>query len=259
MVKKKFREYSKFSIENPEVWVEGQKEDAPKDIKSLISIFKKFGKVKKVLDVGCGMGAHVKALNYQGYDCVGVDFNPEMVKFSKEKYPSLDFDVQDMRTLKVKGKFDALICLHNVIAYNGSNEDVVKTLKAFSKHLKKNGLVIIHTLNPMSFIQNKNFREHFVDTGKDRKKFGIKAIVKEAINERNQTILSTRTFYTLKGNKKVGSYHKESRLFFPQELRFFLEQSGFEVLEFYDGNLANLNLKDTKLDKLRMLVVARKR
>jgi len=49
-------------------------------------------------------------------------------------------------------------------------------------------------------------------------------------------------------------------MYFPQELKFFLEQSGFSVLEFYGGNnLASMTLKDTKLDKRKMLIVARKR
>jgi len=256
----KYKKCSKYSIENPEVWSILQEKEAPKDVRTIIRLFKKFGKVKRVLDVGCGAGTHLKMLQDVGYDCVGVDANPAMVKYAKEKYLNIPFDVQYMQTLRVKGKFDAIVCIGNIIAFNKSNEEVLQTFKAFLKHLRKDGLLILTTTNPISYIKNNSFRKSFVDTGEDRKKYGIKAVYTENIDEREQISTSTRTFYRLKDNKKLGSYSKESRMYFPQELKFFLEQAGFSVLEFYGGNsLASMTLKDIKLDKRKLLVVARKR
>lgn len=258
-MKKRYKDYSKYSIENPEIWAMLQKKDAPKDVKFLIKLLKEFGKVKNILDVGCGAGSHMKEFVDKGYLVYGVDANPEMIKFAKKKYPSLKFDVQYMQTLDIKGKFDALICIGNIIAFNESNEEVLQTFKRFFKHLKKDGILVVQTTNPISYIENCNFRKSFVDTGEDRKKFGIKAVYSEEINERKQTSISTRTFYRLKDNKKVGGYSKESRLYFPQELKFFLEQAGFKVLEFYSGNnISSMSLKDKKMDKRKMLVIARK-
>ena len=252
----KYKKYSKYSIENPENWADLQIADAPKDVTFLIKLFKKYGKFKKILDVGCGMGAHTNLFTKKGYDCFGVDANPAMIKYAKEKYPNLKFDVQFMQNLKVKGKYDALVCIGNIIAFNKNNEEVMKTFKNFYKHLKKNGILIIQTSNSIHHIKNKDFRETFVDTGDDRKKYGIKAVYKEEINEKKQTQTSTRTFYRLKDNKKLGSYSKESRLYFPQELKFFLEQSGFKVLEFYSGNSIPL-MKIEEFGR-KMLVVGRK-
>ncbi len=254
----KFKKYSKYSIESPEVWALAQDRDVKKESKFLIKLFKKYGKVKSILDVGCGVGSHVNELTKKGYTSKGVDADQAKIKYAKKRYPNLSFDVQFMQTLKVRGKFDAIICIGNIIAFNRSNEEVMQTFKSFFKHLKKRGILILGTSNPISYIKNKNFRESFVDTEEDRKKFGIKAVYSEDVNERKQTTISTRTFYTLKGNKKVGSYSKESRWYFPQEIEFFLEQAGFNILEFFSGSLSSMTLKDTKLNKRRMLVVAKK-
>jgi len=76
-----------------------------------------------------------------------------MIKYAKRKYPDIAFDTQFMQTLKVKEKFDAIICIGNIIAFNKSNEEVTQTLQRFLKHLKKGGLLILNTSNPISYIK----------------------------------------------------------------------------------------------------------
>jgi 2-polyprenyl-3-methyl-5-hydroxy-6-metoxy-1,4-benzoquinol methylase len=253
-----YRKYSKYSIENPEVYAMTQLKYVKQETGFLVRIFKKYGKVKKILDVGCGIGAHAKELADKGYECVGVDANPAMIRYAKGRYRGIEFHVQRMQNLRVWGKFDALICIGNIIAFNRSNKEVMQTFGNFNRHLRKGGLLILSTLNPISYIKNKNFRPAFVDKSEDRKRFGIKAVYNETINERKQTMTSTRTFYTLKGNRKVGSYTKESRLYFPQEMKFFLEQAGFKVIEFYSADSCEFTLRKTKLDKSELIVVAGK-
>ena len=49
-------------------------------------------------------------------------------------------------------------------------------------------------------------------------------------------------------------------MFFPLELKFFLEQAGFKVLTMLSADeLRKITLKDTTLDKRRILVVAKKK
>ena len=254
----KYFKYSKYSIENPGVWEICQDPKSKKDTAFIIKLFKKYGKVKTVLDVGCGVGSHVKHLSDKGYNAEGVEADPAKVKYSQKKYPNLKFKHQFMQTLNMNKKYDALICIHNIIAFNKNNEEVFTTFKNFNKHLKKGGLLLVQTKNSMGLIKNQIMGKR-VDSGKDRKAMGIKAIVEEEVDATKQRLVGKRTFFSLKNNKKVGSYTKSSRLFFPQELKFFLEQAGFDVLDHYSGELSKMTLKDKKLEKPNMLFVARKK
>jgi 2-polyprenyl-3-methyl-5-hydroxy-6-metoxy-1,4-benzoquinol methylase len=254
----KYFKYSKYSIEHPEVWEICQDPKSKKDTAFIIKLFKKYGKVKSVLDVGCGTGSHVKHLFEKGYEAEGVEADSAKVEFSKKKYHDLKFKTQFMQTLNMNKKYDAIICIHNIIAFNKTNEEVFTTFKNFNKHLKKGGLLLVQTKNAMGLIKNK-FVSSFMDTSKDRKAMGIKAVYEEDVEVTTQRFITKRTFFRLKDNKNVGSYTKSSRLYFPQELKFFLEQSGFKVLDHYGGDLSKMTLKDKKLEKPNMLFVAKKK
>lgn len=253
MKKRGYRKYSKYSIENPEVWSIIQNKVAKPEAEFLSKLFKKYGKIKSVLDVGCGIGSHVNELSTKGLVCKGIDADSAKIKLARESYPKLDFAVGDMRNLREK-EFDALIAINSILVFNKSNEEVIKTLKSFYNSLKKGGILIVEMGNPINHIEN-GFKKSFIDTGEDRKKFGIKAVYKEWINANTQTSFSKRTFIRLKDNKKVGIFQKESRMFFPQELKFFLKQSGFKVLDFYAGMTMKKDLNNSR----RMLVVAKKK
>ena len=247
---------SEYSIENPEVWIPTSEEDANKEIPFLVSLFNKFGKVKSILDVGCGMGAHVYLLSQKGYICEGVEPHSKMINYAKRHYLGLNYKINNMQNINYKNKFDAIICIFSIIVFNKSNEEVMKTLTNFYKALKKDGIVIIETYNAINWLVNNSFRTHFVDTDK---KTGIKTIINEKINANNQSYLSERSYYNIKDNKKLGSFSKESRMFFPLELKFFLESAGFKVLTMFSANsLSKMTFKDTKLDKGRLLVVAKR-
>ncbi len=258
MIKIKYFKYSKYSIEHPEVWEICQDPKSKKDTAFIIKLFKEYGNIKSVLDVGCGVGSHVKHLHDKGYNAEGVEADPAKVEFAKKKYPDLKFKIQFMQTLNMKREYDAIICIHNIIAFNKTNEEVFTTFKNFNKHLKKGGLLLVQTKNSMGLIKHKVVGRR-VDTGEDRKAMGIKAVVEEELDVTGQRLIGRRTFLRLKDNKKVGTYTKNSRLYFPQELKFFLEQSGFEVLDHYGGDLAEITIKDKKLEKPDMLFVAKKK
>ena len=248
---------TKFSHKHPEVWIPSTDEEAKADIPVLVTLFKKFGNVKSVLDVGCGMGRHAYLLSRRGYDCEGIEPHPAMVAYAKKHYPGIVFRVNDMQNITYKNKFDAITCIFSVIVFNKSNEEVMKTFKNFYRSLKKGGIAIIEITNPISWIQSKSFRTHFVDVEKEKNQ---KVVYDEWINTNNQSYVSTRTYYRLIDNKKVGVFTKESRMFFPLELKFFLESAGFNVLTMLSaGKLCDITLKNTKLDKNRLLVVAKKR
>ena len=39
---------------------------------------------KRILEIGCGTGKHADGLSKYGYEIVGIDISPEMIKIAKE-------------------------------------------------------------------------------------------------------------------------------------------------------------------------------
>lgn len=247
---------TKYSTENPEMWVPTSEEDAQKEVPFLDILLRKYSKGKTILDVGCGMGRHAYLLSEKGYKCEGVEPNPKMVAYAKEHYPGVFYKVNTMQNINYKNQFDAILCIFSIIVFNKSNEEAIKTFKNFYKALKKDGIAIIEIYNVISWLVNNSFRSQFSDIDK---KYGIKTILSERINPNNQSYISDRTYYDLKTNKKLGFFSKESRIFLPLELKFFLEQAGFKVLTMLSADsLSTMKLTDTKLDKRRLLMVVKK-
>lgn len=245
-----------YEKKHPEVWVPSSEEDAKKEVPFLITLFKKYGKVRSVLDVGCGMGRHTYLLSKQGYTCEGVEPHPKMIEYAKEHYPGVIYKVNNMQNIKYKNKFDAITCIFSIIVFNKSNEEAIKTFRNFYRALKKGGIVIIETFNSISWLANNSFKKHFLDIDRKRNQ---KTVLNEWINTNNQSYVSNRVYYNLKNGRKIGSFTKESRMFFPLELKFFLESAGFKILNMLSADsLDKMRFKDNVLDKRRLLIVAKK-
>ena len=240
----------RYYYKNPEVWEFITKKRIDKEIKFLTKLFKKYGTVKSVLDVGCASGLHTKALSDLGFEVYGIDYSKSFVEYSKKKHPSLKFEQQDMKNLKINKKFDAIICLATTIAYNDSNEDVINTLKGFYKVLKKNGILIIETFNTIGFISNWKEKDELKVEDQN-----IIIKINHGINYNKQKMIDMREYRNLQTNKLLGKDTQELRMFFPQEMKFYLETSGFEFLDFY--GLYDAKHKD--LDRHKLITVSKKK
>jgi SAM-dependent methyltransferase len=74
------------------------------------------GNAKRVLDLGCGLGAHSYRLKQEyGYEMVGVDVEVAMVNEGRRRYPGLDLRLGDL-CHPPEGPWDAILCLGNSVA-----------------------------------------------------------------------------------------------------------------------------------------------
>jgi len=145
-----------------------------------IGLIKKYKKSrgKKLLDVACGTGEHIKYLK-KNFDCEGIDLSVELIKIAKEKNPNLEFNVQNMKKLDLKKKFDVITLLFSSIAYLKNKNEIIKTLKKFYNHLEVGGVLIIETLYlKESFKEIKNHIRGYLNNS-----FSIKRIIDISINK----------------------------------------------------------------------------
>ncbi|MDP7044922.1 MAG: class I SAM-dependent methyltransferase, partial [Alphaproteobacteria bacterium] len=86
------------------------------------------GKVKTVLDLGCGTGGHVLPLAARGYEMTGVDLSQTMLDQARRKAAqagiTADFLQGDVREVEVGQTFDAVISMFVVMGYQAQEGEM---------------------------------------------------------------------------------------------------------------------------------------
>jgi len=110
--------------------------------RSITHIFKKYLKLgDKILEGGCGNGSWVKYLSNSGYQCVGVDVNPEILKIADEN--NLNVKIDNIENLSFdKSHFDAYLSL-GVVEHN--EEGPTNAINEAFRVLKPGGYFFVST------------------------------------------------------------------------------------------------------------------
>jgi ubiquinone/menaquinone biosynthesis C-methylase UbiE len=109
-----------------------------------------FPKGCKMLDIGCGTGRTTLPLHKMGYDIVGVDITPAMIKMAKgiarKKKLKIKYEVGDATKLRFKAKtFDAVIFSFNGIMQIPCRAERQKAFDEIARVLKPGGHFIFST------------------------------------------------------------------------------------------------------------------
>ena len=250
-------QHLKFYFENPLLWDAIRLGKVEKEIAFLNTICKR-NNVRSILDVGCGTGLHMGMLSKKGYAVTGADVNINMLKHAQKIYPHLRFIEGDMRSKtfpkKIPEKFDAIICICTVFSYNTSNKEVEQTLKNFHSLLKPNGILILDNINLFPFIENYGFKKNLIEKT-PYSKFDLISETRHRLILKEQVLEETRTIRMMDNRKLVKKDTTRFRIFFPQELIYILEHSGFVESVLYSG----FSLKKTSdLKNFRLVSVSKK-
>lgn len=102
----------------------------------------------RILDIGCGLGhflAYVNSNNYKNF--LGVDVSEEQIDHCKKHVTKNVQLINNLNTFlkKNKNSFD-FILMNDVVEHIGK-EELIDTLSLILASLKKNGIVIIRTVN----------------------------------------------------------------------------------------------------------------
>jgi SAM-dependent methyltransferase len=96
----------------------------------------------RVLDVGCGLADFYAWLRERGIrvDYTGYDITPELVELSLKRFPEASFEVHDIQTQGIQGRFDFIVSsqtFNNRLSYDDNFEvmkDVLRICHAASDH-----------------------------------------------------------------------------------------------------------------------------
>ena len=105
-------------------------------------------KAKTILDLGCGTGVHANLLAAKGYRVMGIDLSTEMIQIANSKKESvflknadnLNFQVGDVREVRLDDQFDVVVSLFHVFSYLNSNDDLIAGYDTVQYHLKEGGV-----------------------------------------------------------------------------------------------------------------------
>lgn len=131
-----------------------------KPFKDLQNELKNLSKRKKgkILEIGCGNCRNLKIFALNGFDCYGIDFSKEMIKYAKEYCKKHNFKVKlkKARAEKLpfkKNFFDYILCIATL--HHLKPKDQIKAIKEMKRVLKLKGIAFISVWNKKSSIKEK--------------------------------------------------------------------------------------------------------
>ena len=130
-----------------------KKKSYKKECVYLEGLFRKYlqGKVKTILDLGCGTANHMIPFIEKGYKLTGIDASSQMLKLAAQKLDRLSLKAElsreKLQLFRLDCKFDAVLCLFSVIDYITRRKDLLSALENIVGHMKKNSLFIFDFWN----------------------------------------------------------------------------------------------------------------
>lgn len=224
--------HNNFLTDNPEIyeaWFPDPEHAAARFVDDLLH---RFGGGLDLLDVGCGTGRDARFWCERGYRVTGLDSSADMVEHAARHCPQAIFTVADMRDFAFEATFDAITCLDSALLYCHRNAELDEFLRRCRDHLRPGGLLIAEARNGAFFLGNTELLDEARDRALDYRGVEHRSVTRLWIDHAEQLLRRERRWRRPGAAELVQ--HSAWRLLFPQELRWFAERNGFDVLALFD-------------------------
>jgi SAM-dependent methyltransferase len=208
--------------------------DYPGECDYLERVFRAFSRrrVNKILDLGCGTGHHALLLAERGYKVLGVDVSPQMLALARERAGGRSAGVRfrrgDIRKIRLRESFDAVISMFAVMGYQTEDEDVRRALKTAARHLPAGGLFVFDVWFGPAVLQHPpGPRKKTVATAEGRLVRSTDCtldLLRQVVEVRFRTELHRGKEVT----ERVEEIHP-MRFFFPREIALLLDSAGLAL------------------------------
>lgn len=189
----------------------------------------------RILDLGCGTGGHAIPLARMGYRVTGIDISKPMTEIAAEKAGDLpvEFLHQDMRSLNLPDRYDAVVCMFGGFGHITELADVMTTLRGISSSLLPERPFIFEYWAVGGV--KPGYRGWLV-----REDAGLKVIrLDQSSFDSEESILRiTYEFVVLKGERVSGNYVVDDlmRIYEKGNMEDLLRDAGFRVKTSLDGD-----------------------
>lgn len=190
---------------------------------------------RRILELGCGTGAHAEHLARMGFDVVGVDMSETMLARAKARQAGLPVDVAarltfmngDARNLRIGETYDVVVSLFHVMSYQTANSDLEAAFSTAASHLTNGGVFLFDFwYGPAVLSQRPEVR--------------VKRLVNEMVrilriaepemfsNQNRVDVNYSLLIEDIKTGRLTRMFEKHSmRYFFKPELELLMKYSGF--------------------------------
>lgn len=189
--------------------------------------------IASVLDLGCGTGGHCLPWARSGLKVMGVDRSETMLAQARKKASeaglAISLQLADIRSLDLGERFDAVASMFNVMGYQASNEALYGALASARRHLEVGGLFVFDGwYGPVVLTTKPEQRQTSFQVGD-----GV--LTRKVVPELDAYDHLVRVNFSVQREERGAVVEQFDechvvRFFFPQELRFFLTQTGFELV-----------------------------
>lgn len=159
-------------------------------------------KIKKVLEVGCGMGINTADLNDRGFKCFGVDFSSKFIDRALKRYGNY---YQEMDCESEEFLAEGFECIFG-LDFIEHLFDYHKAIDNFYKALEPNGLLILATPNLLSLRNRANILLGKTKTFEsfEHLRFFSPKMLKDILEDHKFKVLDIITYGRLKQFKSLS-------------------------------------------------------
>ena len=178
-----------------------------------------------ILDLACGAGVHAVEIASRGYQVVGVDQSPVMLKlargYNESRSQNVSFIESDMRKLNLEGVCDGIVCWSASFGYfdDATNEDVLRRL---ARALRPGGRLLLDVPN----------RDHIAAKSPSMawfEKRGAVCMDETRFDFKTSRLMAKRMVMFDDGRSRELAY--DMRLYALHEAQQLLQRTGFRLLE----------------------------
>ncbi len=173
----------------------------------------------RVVDLACGPGGWVRDLTRRGYEAVGVDLAPDMIRLARVAAPKAKFVCGSMTRAKLPA-CDAVTALGEAFNYVLRPSEVRRTFRRVASALRPGGLFVFDILEPPA--RRKKFvRAHAMGEP------GLR--LDSRVTEYPARRLVVRQIEVFRGNRSVAREVHRQRAYPGSEVARWLRRLGFRV------------------------------
>ena len=180
-----------------------------------------------ILDLACGTGRHIIPLSKEGYDVVGLDISPNLLKIAKNRVGDILVIRADMRHLPFRQEiFAAATSIDTSFGYLATEDEDLQSLKELRRTLKLNGALVIDVFNREQLI--RKYTDKSSVNPKEREYHSFFLSQKRTIDKSGSTLQDLWTARD-KADGKIRVFMHRVRLYPHNVLQDLLKKADFRV------------------------------